>query len=246
MTAAVLAVLIGLVAGAGDVDLGRAVPDRAAASSTTTLGPGGTTGPTGPAPGPDPVAPHPVDGVPPVPTAPATALLDRLTLGTTPPAEPYRRQAFGRGWAYDPASGCNTRERVLADESGPGLVVGERCKPLAGTWTSTYDGVAATDPAALEIDHLVPLADAWRSGAATWSPERRLAFANDLTDPGTLVAVTSRSNRSKGDSSPDRWLPSAPEDRCRYVGDWIRVKYRWGLTITPAEKATLVQVLAGC
>lgn len=97
----------------------------------------------------------------------------------------------------------------------------------------------------------------WRS--TTWFPWPRPgvperppgqrsdeAFANDLTDPATLVAVTSRSNRSKGDSTPDRWLPSAVADRCSYVEDWIRIKARWGLSLGMAEKATLVQVLSGC
>ncbi|MCB0978893.1 MAG: HNH endonuclease [Acidimicrobiales bacterium] len=177
---------------------------------------------------------------------PATALVDRLVVASPDETVPYRRKEFGSGWDYDSATKCNTRELVLAEESGPGLVVDAKCKPQTGTWTSLYDGVVTHDPSDLEIDHLVPLADAWRSGADRWTPERRRAFANDLTDPATLVAVTSHSNRSKQDSTPAEWLPPNFDDRCRYVSDWVRVKYRWGLTVTPQEKSTLVQILSGC
>lgn len=217
------------------------------AGSTAPRASATTSAPRGPTSTRPPIATPPVDGIPPVSAAPATALVDGLRVAPPDPAAgDYRRDAFGSGWSYDGRSGCNTRELVLAIESHPAAVVGPRCKPLSGHWTSIYDGVAATDPAALEIDHLVPLADAWRSGAAHWTDGRRVAFANDLTDPDTLVAVTSRSNRSKGDSSPDQWLPPALQDRCRYVEAWIRVKARWSLAVTPAEKATLVQVISGC
>ena len=188
-----------------------------------------------------------MDANPPVSDAPATALIDRLAVRLPDPTlADYRRKAFGSGWDYHPETGCNTRELVLITESTSPPVMGPRCKPLSGNWVSIYDGVVATDPAALEIDHLVPLSDAWRSGAAGWTDARREAFANDLTDPDTLVAVTSRSNRSKGDSSPDAWMPPASGDHCRYAEGWIRVKARWALALTPAEKSTLVQVLSGC
>ena len=217
------------------------------AGSTAPAAPTIATDPTPPAstvPGP---APGAVAGVPVVPTAPATALLDGLVVAEVDPALPdYRRAAFGDGWRYDRSTGCNIRELVLITESRTPPVMGERCKPLAGGWGSSYDGGVTTDPADLAIAHPRPLAEAWRTGAAHWTAERREAFANDLDDPATLAAVTSRSNRSKGDSSPDRWLPDAAGGRCAYVEAWIRVKARWGLRLAPAEKATLVQVLSGC
>lgn len=188
----------------------------------------------------------PIDDIPPVPDAAASALVDRLAVAEPSSPAPYRRDAFGSGWDYDGATGCNTRELVLAQESGPGLVVDDRCKPLTGSWVSLYDGLATADPADLEIDHLVPLAEAWRTGAAWWTDDRRRAFANDLDDPATLVAVSSHSNRSKQDSTPAGWLPTDPEGRCSFVADWVRVKYRWGLTVAPDEKVAIVQVLDGC
>lgn len=192
-----------------------------------------------------PVAPE-VDDVPPVPDGPATALVDALVVAQPSSPGEYRRDAFGPGWSYDPETGCNTREVVLAEESGPGLVVGDRCKPLVGSWTSTYDGMVTSDPADLEIDHVVPLAEAWRTGAAAWTADRREVFANDLDDPGTLAAVSTRSNRSKQDSTPAQWLPDDDAARCRFVADWVRIKARWDLTVAPDEKVAITQVLAGC
>ncbi len=175
------------------------------------------------------------------------AAVDRLVV-TTPQTDlpPYRRDAFGDGWAYDYATGCNTRERVLIEEAISAPTVDDRCRSTGGRWRSPYDGLVADDVADLEIDHLVALAEAWRSGAWAWTDERRLAFANDLELPDTLVVVSSRANRSKGDSSPDRWLPPNQDARCDYAQSWVRVKARWELSVTPAEKATLVQVLSGC
>lgn len=180
---------------------------------------------------------------------PAGAPVDRLEVrdaGTEATLPPYRRDAFGEGWDYDPASGCNTRERVLIEESLVPATVDDRCHPSAGRWRSAYDGVVTDDPADLQIDHLVALADAWRSGAAAWTDDERRAFANDVDHPESLVAVTGSSNQSKSDASPDRWLPPEPDARCRYAADWVAVKARWHLSVTGAEKATLVQVLSGC
>lgn len=245
---------LALVLASGCADLTRIDEADRTSSTTTVSGPATTgSGPTSPDPPSEPpvgppatLPPSPIDGVPTVPDTPATALVDQLRVAQPWAPIPYRRDEFGSGWDYDGRTGCNTRERVLAEESGPGLVVDDRCKPLTGTWRSAYDGLVTRDPADLEIDHLVPLAEAWRTGAAGWTRERRRAFANDLDDPGTLVAVSSRSNRSKQDSTPAGWLPIDPDGRCSYVGDWVRVKHRWGLTVAPDEKVAIAQVLAGC
>ncbi|QXC60787.1 HNH endonuclease family protein [Aquihabitans sp. G128] len=177
----------------------------------------------------------------------ARAMVDRLVVAV-PAADlaPYRRAAFGDDWSYDPATKCNTRERVLIEESLVPPVVDAQCRSTGGRWRSVYDGVVVTEVAKLQIDHLIPLADAWRSGASAWTDERRLAFANDLDDPDTLVAVTASTNESKSDRTPDEWLPPDRTAWCTYAEDWVDVKARWGLTVTLAEKATLVQVLAGC
>ncbi len=163
-----------------------------------------------------------------------------------PGLAPYRRAAFGDGWDYDPPTGCNTRELVLIEEAIEAPMVDDRCRSTEGVWRSAYDGVTVTDVAELQIDHFVPLADAWRSGADRWTDERRQAFANDLTHPETLIAVTGRTNQSKSDSTPDRWLPPDQNAWCAYAEDWVSVKAGGSPSSPPAERASIVQVLSGC
>ena len=106
------------------------------------------------------------------------------------------------------------------------------------------DGLQTADPGELDVDHVVALKEAWDSGAGTWSATRRQAFANDLSDPRTLVAVSATSNRSKGDRDPSNWLP--PEsDVCAYVSDWVSIKYRWSLTMDESEWGRIGNLLNG-
>ena len=114
---------------------------------------------------------------------------------------------------------------------------------LAGDWVSAYDGVALTDPSELEIDHLVPLADAHASGGWAWTTERRRAFAND---PAELWPVSAGSNRQKGASTPDRWRPARREVWCSYAQRWVAVKVAYGLSATTSERDALGQMLDTC
>ena len=98
----------------------------------------------------------------------------------------------------------------------------------------------------LDIDHMVPLANAHRSGGHAWDTARRAAFANHLALADALIAVSASANRSKGDRSPDQWLPPAASSHCRYATAWVDVKYHWSLTVTNTEKATLEQLLSRC
>lgn len=181
------------------------------------------------------------------PSASAGGSLDELTVAASPTTSPpYRRSEFGAGWSYDGSTGCSTRERVLIDESLTTPAVDDRCRPTNGRWRSVYDGIETLDPADLQIDHVVPLADAWRSGAAAWTRARRIAFANDLGSPDTLQAVSGSTNESKADRTPADWLPPDRSDWCSYASSWVRIKVRWGLTVTPSEHAALASILAGC
>ncbi|MGW2773454.1 HNH endonuclease family protein [Streptomyces olivaceoviridis] len=98
----------------------------------------------------------------------------------------------------------------------------------------------------MDINHLVPLAEAWDSGATDWSAKEREAYANDLGDDRALIAVSAASNRSKADQDPSTWLPSAVGYRCQYVTDWVADKMRWGLSIDTGEQAALAEVLSNC
>lgn len=138
---------------------------------------------------------------------------------------------------------CNTRETVLKRD-GSGVVTDSACASVSGNWSSVYDNVTTTNASSFDIDHLVPLAEAWRSGAWAWSTDQRKAFANDLTRP-QLIAVSASSNRSKGDQDPAHWLPQTSY-RCTYARAWVQVKYFYGLTVDSAEKSTLTSILNGC
>lgn len=120
------------------------------------------------------------------------------------------------------------------------------CDVVAGRWVDVYTAQVFTDPSLLDVDHMVPLANAHRSGGAGWDTARKRAFANYLAINDALIAVSASANRSKGDSSPDQWLPPAGSSHCRYAAAWVDVKYQWALTVTTAEKSRLGQLLAAC
>ena len=111
------------------------------------------------------------------------------------------------------------------------------CDLTTGGWRSYYDGEVWTDSSDVDIDHLVPLAEAWDSGARRWTAGTRTRFANDLRDPRPLVAVTDNVNQSKSDQDPAEWMPEL--GRCRYVREWVAVKIRWRLTVNRPEKKAL-------
>ncbi|MFG3323912.1 HNH endonuclease family protein [Streptomyces sp. NPDC048171] len=161
--------------------------------------------------------------------------------------EGYDRDAF-RHWnsGADPMDGCNTRAEVLIAEAVEPPTGGPRCRLSGGRWFSYYDQVWVTSASGLDIDHMGPLAEAWDSGASTWSAQRREAYANDLGAEASLVAVTARSNRSKSDQDPATWLPPAAEVHCRYIAEWVGTKLRWRLSADEVEAAAVREVAAGC
>ncbi|MFJ3333294.1 HNH endonuclease family protein [Streptomyces sp. NPDC086766] len=139
---------------------------------------------------------------------------------------------------------CNTRETVLKRD-GTNVVTDSSCAATSGSWYSPYDGATWTAASDLDIDHLVPLAEAWDSGASKWTTSRRQAFANDLTRP-QLLAVTDNVNQAKGDQDPATWVPSRSAYLCTYVRAWVQVKYYYGLSVDSAEKSALQGYLANC
>jgi hypothetical protein len=175
----------------------------------------------------------------------AQVLLDSLRVEAEPARVGYDRDLFDH-WSDVDGDSCNTRYEVLAAESLEPAEKSDGCRPTSGLWISAFDGTTTTNPRSFDIDHLVPLAEAWDSGARSWSSSRREAFANDETSPLTLIAVSASSNRSKGDRDPAEWLPPSVEYRCEYVASWVSVKARWELSIDPAEKTAIESVLSGC
>ncbi|MFD3580710.1 HNH endonuclease family protein [Streptomyces sp. NPDC058644] len=157
----------------------------------------------------------------------------------------YVRTSF-KHWVDEDRDRCTTRAEVLISESRTEPDIEGACKVTAGTWFSYYDGQTLTDPKGLDIDHMVPLAEAWDSGASQWSPAHREDYANDLDAERSLVAVTAKTNRSKADQDPAQWLPPLADARCTYAADWAATKLRWSLAADQAETAALRGLAEGC
>lgn len=155
----------------------------------------------------------------------------------------YDRSLFAH-WVDADGDGCNARAEVLISEADDAPTIGSGCSLSGGRWFSYYDRVSVSPSSGIDIDHMVPLAEAWDSGARSWSSTRRKDFANDLGDSRSLVGVTATSNRSKGDQDPAEWLPQY--DVCRYVREYVAVKIRWGLSIDSTEKSALTSRGSGC
>ncbi|MFD5493936.1 HNH endonuclease family protein [Streptomyces sp. NPDC001812] len=139
---------------------------------------------------------------------------------------------------------CNTRETILKRD-GTNVVTDSSCASTSGSWYSPYDGATWTAASDVDIDHVVPLAEAWDSGARNWTTAQRQAFANDRTRP-QLLAVTDNVNQSKGDKDPAEWMPSRTAYRCTYVRAWVQVKYYYNLSVDSTEKSALQGYLASC
>ncbi|GAA3109919.1 HNH endonuclease family protein [Streptosporangium carneum] len=155
----------------------------------------------------------------------------------------YSHRRFQPRWAHHRGK-CDAREVVLA-RSGRGVRRNAACQPVRGVWYSPYDGRVLKSVKQIDVDHVVPLAYAWRSGASRWSQARRRAFANDLNRP-ELVAVSHSANIAKGGQGPQSWRPSRRSHWCRYATSWITVKHHYRLFVTRGEKVALGNMLRTC
>ena len=156
----------------------------------------------------------------------------------------YKRSLFIH-WSDLDGNGCDTREEVLKRDSiSKPQVDPYRCYVVAGDWYSKYDGKNLSDRGDVDIDHVVALKEAWDSGAWSWTESQRKAYANDMTDSRTLIAVTDRVNRSKGEKDPSNWMPPMKSYWCTFLGDWISVKARWGLSMDQSEYGRVKNLLA--
>jgi len=174
----------------------------------------------------------------------AKALLTRVATAADNGAG-YNRLAW-KHWIDADHDRCDTRKEVLAAESVVKPRLSSTCT-VTGRWYSYYDGKTWTKPAHVDTDHVVPLAEAWRSGAKNqkWTAARRQAYANDLGYAYSLQAVTDNVNQSKGDRDPAQWLPPRAAARCTYAVRWSAIKYRWHLTMDRTEKAAVGRLLSG-
>jgi hypothetical protein len=181
----------------------------------------------------------------------ASDVLARLAVKGRAPMTGYERTEYGNGWSDEDKDGCSTREEILQrDLTRKVLVASGRCQVVAGgVLADPYSGRNITftrggaTSSAVQIDHVVALADSWQKGAQQLPPARRRAFAND---PLNLLAVDGKLNQGKGAGDAATWLPPNGGYRCTYVARQVAVKSKYGLWITEAEKAAVARVLAGC
>jgi hypothetical protein len=176
--------------------------------------------------------------------------LDALPVKGRAPTTGYDRSAFGQAWADVNRNGCDTRNDILArDLTGATFKPETRdCVVLAGTLDDPYSGgvrqfVRGAGSAAVQIDHVVALADAWQKGAQQWAPETREAFAND---PANLLAVDGPLNQEKAAGDAATWLPPNTGYRCVYVLRQVRVKAAYALWVTAAERDAMRRQLDRC
>ncbi|QIN83512.1 DUF1524 domain-containing protein [Rubrobacter tropicus] len=141
----------------------------------------------------------------------------------------------------DPGS-CDARDAALIRD-GRDEVVGSGCYVERGRWFDPYTGKTYYMPSDIDVDHVVPLANAWRSGASSWTTVKRERFANVPMD---VLSVEDNANASKGDKGPEAWKPPRAAYHCTYARKWIGIKHNWTLSVTGAEKTALSSMLSTC
>ena len=176
-------------------------------------------------------------------------LLDEVPTSPRTPGDGYAREEFGARWADVDGNGCDTRNDMLARDLADSRLRDDGCTVQRGTLADPFTGEVIafergpdTSPA-VQIDHLVALYDAWRTGARDWDPALRAQLAND---PANLLAVDGPTNNAKSHADPSDWLPPDEAFHCDYVAARVRVKAAYGLWMTPAEHETSREVLTSC
>ncbi|MDT5190611.1 MAG: hypothetical protein QOI28_2862 [Mycobacterium sp.] len=166
----------------------------------------------------------------------------------------FARYRFGEAWSDDVGvevghNGCNTRDDVLRRDLVDLTVRPGTCFAQRGTLHDPYRGETIafvrgpTTSGAVQIDHVVALADAWYKGARDWDDQRRRDFAND---PRNLLAVSAKGNFDKAFRDAAGWLPPNVGFRCQFVARQVEVKTAYGLWVSDKEKRAMAEVLDGC
>jgi hypothetical protein len=164
---------------------------------------------------------------------------------------PYDAGSF-EYWTDADGDGCDSASEALIAASHPSfLVVEAPCKVVSGSWFSPYETWSYTNPADMTIDHVIPLEEAWQSGAWAWTNEERRDFANDLRYMSTanggaseLFPVGASAVKDKGSKDPAEWRPPYQGWYCGYASTWVFLKSRWNLSVDPAEYDALKQMLS--
>ena len=231
-------------------------------TSTTTLGPTVMADPPATSPPSNPTAtstviprteptstPTPLRTEVPNPmTTPEILLAFTITISSPSLGLPAYDRDEWRHWTDEDGDCQNARHEVLIEESLSPVAfkTDQQCQVLTGEWFGAFTGMSFTEASDLDIDHMVPLANAHRSGGWDWDEDRKREYANSLGYPGHLMAVSSGANRSKGAKGPEDWRPPDEPYWCEYATDWVSIKSEWELTVTRAEATALGEMLGTC
>ena len=250
----VVALFIGVVSGGGGSKVAEtptasvsssARPSTTSFSTTTSTTVARST--TAPATSAPTSAAPPATAPPTAHTAAPVPALVPLTIAAPSHQGTYSRSTDFGGWSD--VNGCQDTRAALLIRSSQVTVTfttSSNCTVKTGRWVDPWSGAVATVAHDLQIDHTVPLANAWRSGAWSWTHAQRVVYANDLADADHLVPILAAENESKGDDGPEGWRPPSRGAWCRYALDWDRIKAKWHLSATPAEWAALGEMHATC
>ncbi len=160
----------------------------------------------------------------------------------------YSRAAqFGR-WINDPTDETcfNTRAKVLVRDSVKSVVFKDHnhCVVQNGNWKDPYTKSTIKESSEIQIDHFVPLKNAYISGAYKWNFRERCLYANYMGTEFHLLSVNGIENMRKGDRSPAAYMPPNTEYSCTYVRNWLAVKMQWGLTMSTAEANAINKIIS--
>lgn len=187
--------------------------------------------------------------------APAKSTLNLLNWKQTAfsePVEPYNRRKHFGSWITDPRTDdcLNTRARVLIRDSKTevGFKKDNPCAVDSGTWEDPYSAKVLYRHDQVQVDHMVPLKNTYVSGGWAWSQKRRCLYANFTANNIHLITVASEENLSKGDSTPENYLPKNGRYVCEYLHNWLKIKMIWGLKLKPQEAEAIKENVAsfGC
>lgn len=174
-------------------------------------------------------------------------LLDKIPVKGRAPKTNYKRDKFSQGWAK--VDKCDLRNLILKRDLNNVKLAKDKCTVLSGELEDLYSKQKINfvrgpkTSSEVQIDHVVAVSDAWQKGAQQLSSEQRKQFYND---PLNLIAVSKEPNQAKSDSDAASWLPPNKSFRCQYVARQVKVKAKYKLWVTEAEKIAISQQLAKC
>lgn len=197
-----------------------------------------------PTPWPTPT-PTPTPWSAPTPTPMFTSVTYALTVRAIPTSLPVYDRGDWNHWVDADGDCQDTRAEVLINESAVPVSF-DGCRVVSGEWNGFFNGQTLTDASKVDIDHMVPLSNAHRSGGWQWDSQTKKNFANDISETDHLIAVSASANRSKGDRGPEAWKPTNVSYWCQYAKDWAAIKARWQLSVTNAELIALQQMTSTC